>query len=250
MPLSQIKSINIANFSKLSLRRKIGYFGILIGLIGMWVCLRNMPDTDSAIRKVAIWAAADMAFTVIAISSTVAAMANISSLFLKILDLIWVSATAIGVTFAVIQAYSNAADDSRHVYERNLVETREKAIGQLSQAYAIECNSLPTSRLKCNSLAQLKTALSTHGIIGDQLVNAACPSFPINPSLPFPTGYSSQRIEGCISSKYISYVLQLPIILDKPNAIAWAQRTRLWPLLLIFFVALRLSKGISEVFWK
>ena len=235
----------------ISLRRKLGYLGIVFGALGAWYCSNRMPDFDAPVYQVSRWAAADMAFSIITMASLLAAMKDISSLHLKVLDLIWVGATAVGVVFAVIQTFSSMADETRDRYHKQWVESRERASGLLSRAFLIECaDSSNGPGLQCASLSRLKTSVIAHGLIDDETVSDACPTFPIDLSAPRPEGFTYERIEGCISAKYISYVVHLPVVLDKQDSEEWRQKTRLWPLLLIFFVALRLSKSIAEVFWK
>jgi hypothetical protein len=238
-------------FGSITLRRKLASLGLICGLVGVWLCSTHLPDSEAPIRQVILWASADMAFTILVLSSMLGTMRDISPLYLKVLDLIWVSATAIGVVFAVIQAFNSTADESRDIYNKNWIESRSKAIELMGRAFSIECGNFKvTPGLKCESLARLNNALLTHGIIDDRLVNEACPQFPIDLSLPPPKGYTYERVNGCISAKYIAYVLTRPVVMDKQNAENWRRQTRYWPMLLILFVALRLSKSIAEVFWK
>lgn len=235
----------------MNLRRKLGLLGLVFGTTGAYLCSNNIPEFDAPVYDVCRWAAADMIFSIITMASLLAVLKEISNIHLKVLDLIWVGATAVGVVFAVIQVFGSMADETRDRYHKHWVENREKASALLTRAYFVECGDSPNGRgIKCSSLSRLKTSVVSHGLLDDDTVNAACPTFPINLSEPLPSDYTRDRVEGCMSAHYIAHIVHLPVVLDKQDSEEWRHHTRLWPLLLIFFVALRLSKSIAEVFWK
>lgn len=244
-------TLNYAKFINIKLRRKLSGIGIVLGLIGLRICSINLPEVEAPIHIVIRWASADMASTILVLSSLLGVQEKISATYLKVLDLIWISASAVGVVFAVVQIFANTTDEVRDTYQKNWMESRVRAIALITHAFVVECKS-PTaeSGTKCGALAQLNNALSAHGIIDDKLVNAACPQFPIDLSLPVPKGYTREQVEGCMASKYIAHVLKQPAVVDKQNVENWRRQTRYWPMILILFVALRLSKSIAEVFWK
>ncbi|MDO8729427.1 MAG: hypothetical protein Q7K26_06160 [bacterium] len=248
----QFAKRSFTQWSILPSRIKLAYFGAFIGLAGMYYCFMRLPGIDAPVMQVSKWAATNMLVTIVTLSSIVGiASRRITSFHLKVIDLLWVSASAIGVVFAIIQLFVVSADESRARIERQWSESRNDAIQLLKLAANEECNEQqPTEAKGCGRLAVLITALSSHGIIDASLLNAACPPFPIDLSVALPSGYSHTRVYGCMKANTVAYVLQLPVMLDKKDTEDWSQRTRTWPLLLMFFVALRVSKGVAEVFWK
>jgi hypothetical protein len=239
-------------WTNLPLRIKLAYVGLAVGLTGMFVCLVRFPELDAPVDVVSTWAAADMLFTIIALSSFVGTVSDrINSYHLKIIDLVWVCASAVGVVFAIVQVFVSEEDRSRKHLEQQWAISRSTAIQLLSLAEREECAGQSIGSAKgCQQLAVLNTVLSSHGIIEKSRLKEACPTFPIDLSRSTPAGYSHARAQGCINAAFVSNVLQEPVMLDKENAEAWRSNTRLWPLLLMFFIALRVSKSAAEVIWK
>lgn len=243
----------VIRLRNLPIQMKLNYLALLIAMVGMLFCVVRQPELEAPIWEVSWWAGADMLFTVIALTSFIGAAAakrRIRSIHLKVIDLVWVCASAIGVVFAIIQAFVAYSDESRARFERQLTENRSEAIQLLSVAAREECGANSTGQAKgCMRLAVLNTALVSHGIVDDSLLKEACPPFPIDLSKDLP-GYSRSRVFGCIKAHYSVYVRQLPVMLDKENADEWRHQTRIWPLLLMFFIALRVSKSAVEVIWR
>lgn len=239
-------------WTNLPLRIKLAYVGLAAGLAGMFVCLVRFPELDAPVGVVSAWAAANMLFTIIALSSFVGTVSDrIDSYHLKIIDLVWVCASAAGVVFAIVQLFVNEADQSRRRFEQQWAASRSTAMQLLSLAEREECAGQSTGSAKgCQQLMVLNNALSSHGIIDKSRLIEACPPFPLDLSRATPAGYGYARIHGCINASFMASVLRQPVMLDKESAEAWRSNTRLWPLLLMFFIALRVSKSASEVVWK
>jgi hypothetical protein len=239
-------------WTHLPLRIKLAYVGLALGFAGMLVCVAHFPELDAPVGVVSTWAAADMLFTIIALSSFVGTVSErINAYHLKIIDLVWVCASAAGVVFTIVQVFVNEEDRSRKLLEQQWALSRSTAVQLLSQAEREECAGQSIGSAKgCQQLAVLNNALSSHGIIDKSRLVEACPPFPIDLSRAAPAGYGYARVQGCINAAFVASVLQQPVMLDKENAEAWRSKTRLWPLLLMFFIALRVSKSAAEVLWK
>ncbi|MYM90477.1 hypothetical protein GTP91_25305 [Rugamonas sp. FT82W] len=239
------------NWTSLPRPMKLAYLVLAIGMAGMGFCLMRLPDMDAPVKDVSWWAAANMLSTILAMSSLAGTVRSLNSYHLKVIDLVWVCASAAGVVFAIVQVFVNSADASRASFEHQWAESRHQASQLLELAARQECSSPSLSVAKgCDRLNILATALNSHGHIAITQLDSACPPFPIDLSSAPPSGYGAVRVQGCLAAYHVASVMQHPVMLDKDNAAKWRQNTQIWPLLLMFFMALRVSKSVAEVIWK
>lgn len=239
------------HWAGVSLRVKLASPAMALGLAGMWFCVMRMPDMDTSVKYVSQWASANMLFMILAMSSLVGIVRGVNAYHLKVMDLAWVCASAAGVVFAIVQIFVNSADESRERYEHQWAESRQMATKLLALAAKEECSAQLAPVAKgCDRLEILNTALSSHGHIDIAQLGSVCPPFPVDLSKAPPKGYSSVRVQGCLAAYHVASVMRYPVMLDKENAAQWRHYTQIWPLLLMFFIALRVTKSVAEVFWK
>lgn len=235
---------------RLDWKRTLGFCLVFSGMIGLAYFIRSMPPTRGPILEVAKWAFGTTLFAVVSLSGFPGVLhQRLTSMHLKVLDLIWVLASAFSVALGVVYVFQHSADDVRQSLEKNIEISRSQAIRQVAYAYSFHCGETSNfTAQQCTNLRTLAAVLNSQGYISPQIVQSVCP-LPIDFGDP-PAGFSPTLIDGCISANYAAVAATDPIFLDKQNFEKWKMYLDLWPLLLIFLVALRVMKSVAEVFWK
>lgn len=168
---------------------------------------------------------------------------------LKIIDLVWVSASAIAVALAAVQATQISADSHRMIMKRNIEQSRSVARSTIREDYASECvDHSILSELQCENLRRLGISVEANGYVSPSVVGAICPR-PININNP-PVNFTPALIQGCINAGYVAYAGDDPVLADEANVGIWRIYAGFWPQLLIILVALRVTKSAAEVLWK
>jgi hypothetical protein len=220
-----------------------------VGLLGMLYFLYFAPPHFHSIYASAQWAAGTTLFAIVALAGIPGIYhKKLTSRHLKIVDLIWVLASAVAVAFAVVEATQYTEGMQRTAFTRNVEKSRSVAKDATAQAYKIQC--LQPSSLTAQQCEQLRTlAIVVHGdgLVPPNLVESLCP-FPIQLSSP-PLGFGAALVEACIQSNFVARSPDHYLLVDQPNVDAWRQFTHFWPVWLIILVALRAMKSIAEVFW-
>lgn len=99
-----------------------------VGICGMIYSEQKMPSDFSFVFETAKWAFGMTASTIIALSGLPGiAYGRLTSRHLKIIDLIWVLASAVAVIFSVVQVTQLYADAHRATIARNVENARAKA---------------------------------------------------------------------------------------------------------------------------
>lgn len=238
------------SYLQLDNRQRIGFLTTLIGLAGLLYCNRIEPKNFEIIFDVAKWIFGSMFFTILTLVGLVGMKrSKLSAFNLKIIDLIWILASAVAVALAAVQITQLSAESYRTIIKRNIEHSRSVAVSMTTIAYRDEC--LRTANLapqQCDGLRRLNISLSVGGYLAPTLVGAICPR-PIDWSAP-PAHFESALIEGCINANYVAYAADDPVLRDVPNVDTWRLYTSLWPQLMILLVSLRVTKSVAEVFWN
>lgn len=210
----------------------------------------RMPDDNNDVFLTAKWSFGMTASTIVAFAGLPGVYySRLKSNHLKVIDLIWVLASAVAVAFALVQISQLSANDER----RNLKQNIEKAHvdAQENSIFAFQQLCLHPSDLsgkQCEALRSLAISLKYNNYSSPTIINALCPH-PINLEKP-PKGFSREVVETCINASYVNFASNAQVFKDKENVDEWNMATRMWPHLMIFLVALRVMKSIAEVFWR
>lgn len=227
-------------------RRAIAVMLTVSGFSGMIYFTKEMPSDYSLVFEMAKWAFGMTASALIAFAA-IPAYGNLTSRHLKIIDLVWVLASALAVVFSVIQVAQLYADAERASIVRNVDLAREKAKGHAYRAFQEQCvRPSLLSGSQCEVLNRIRISLDVGGYLSPILIGSLCPR-PIDLSSP-PRAFSGNLIEVCIQAGYVAYSEDIPVLKDKENVEIWHQKTSLWPFWMIFLVALRVMKSVAEVF--
>lgn len=235
---------------KVDQRRIYAYVLASIGLAGLIYGLRVQPDYLGSVFDSAKWIFISTLSTVFIFVGLMGLPSRwLTSHHLKVIDLIWVSASAIAVSLAAVHSTQTPAVEYRKTINKNIEKSRSIAKFSIASAYSDECLSHHTlSTPQCEQLRRLGIALEGDGYLSPEIVGAICPR-PINLDSP-PPNYNRTLIEGCINAGYAAYASDDPIMIDESNAERWTQYMTFWPYIMIFLVSLRVAKSAGEVFWK
>ncbi|WP_018609920.1 hypothetical protein [Uliginosibacterium gangwonense] len=222
---------------------------LFAGLIGLAYGFVIHPGDYQIISDTAQWVFVTLVSSTVFFVGWAGLRRNkLTAYHLKVIDLVWVTASAIAVAFAAIQATQISADAYRTVIKHNIEQSRSVARSMLRQAYSDEC--LVHQRLgtaQCSSLRTLGIVVEGDGYLSPSIVGAVCPR-TIQLDAP-PANFGPALIEGCISAGYAAYAAEDPVLVDESNASRWKTFTGLWPLFLILLISLRVTKSAAEVFW-
>ncbi|MBF5014630.1 hypothetical protein [Burkholderia pseudomultivorans] len=235
---------------KIDRRRIYAYTLASIGLAGLIYGQHIQPDHLGSVFDSAKWIFTSTISTVFIFVGLMGISSRwLTPYHLKVIDLIWVSASAIAVSLAAVHSTQTPAVEYRKIVNKNIEKSRDTAKLSIASAYSDECLSHHTlSTQQCEQLRRLGIALEGDGYLSPEIVGAICPR-PINLDSP-PRNYNRALIEGCINAGYAVYATDDPIMIDESNTERWTHYMTLWPYIMIFLVSLRVAKSAGEVFWK
>ncbi|MBU9143692.1 hypothetical protein [Burkholderia multivorans] len=236
--------------SKFDFRRRVALIIWIIGVGGTLYSFHIQPKDYNIVFDAAKWIFCSLfSMTAFFVGWAGLRREKLNGYHLKIIDLVWVSASAIAVALAAVQATQISADSHRMIMKRNIEHSRDVARSMIREAYASECVTHSIlSKSQCENLRRLGISLESNGYVSPKIVGAICPR-PIDLSNP-PVNFTPALIQGCISAGYAAYAEDDPVLLDEENAGIWRAYAGFWPQLLIFLVALRVTKSAAEVLWK
>lgn len=231
--------------------RKVWIGGALtfVGICGMFFFVRRIPSDVRSIFATAEWAFGTTLSTIVALSGMPGILyGRLRSHHLKMIDLVWVLASAVAVVFAVVQVAQLSVESDRATLAKNVEKSRRLATEYANAAFQEQCAGASTLTVQqCEALHRLTISLRLNEKPSLALVGSLC-SFPIDLSKP-PHGFGRPLVEACINANYVANATEEPLLNDQNNEQAWHLATHLWPLLMIFLVALRVMKSVAEVFW-
>lgn len=216
----------------------------IVGIIGLGAQLflphPAIPTTKSNITQAAL----------ITIFATLAASGlpvifNLTSRALKIVDLIWVTSSAIATIILITKTLQPTTD---HFYE--LIHNNANQATLITQrlspvAYNKHCISNKNLNTEqCKTLEKI--------IKGAKYQNSELESlciFPIDFAKP-PTGYSSELIQTCTNASYLKNANIEQLESDHELRDNIDKNSIIWALVMAYLVALRMMKSIAEVVWK
>jgi hypothetical protein len=231
-------------------RKWLGRALCVLGGSGMAFFLHRMPENSDSVFASVDWAIGTMISTVIAFAGFPGMFAgSIKTHHLKIIDLLWVSASAVAVVFGVVQASQSYAEAERSNINNNVAHARTLAKETAAIAYQQQCvSTLSLTNNQCESLRHIGVSLSVGGYLSTAMVESLCP-LPMDPSDP-PPGFGKALVDACITSAVIARAPDIPVMKDQTNVDKWRFATSSWPVLMIMLVAFRVMKSIAEVFWR
>lgn len=226
--------------------------GFVIGLFGLVYSIGILPGMDAPLSEVTWWVWLYFASTALALSCIPGFKPEqVTSDHLKVVDLVWVLASSVGAVLAIIQGYQFFAEHDRANFVKHMAESREMAGTLFDVVLARDCDAAAAQpAMRCDRVRRLRTLLGTRVPFDVADLDGACPSSStFNPGRP-PAGFSSERMAGCVQALYVANTSALDIVKDEQNVESWRRHVVMWSLAMIFFVSLRISKGVAEVVWK
>lgn len=238
---------HVKSFS-ITTKKIIGW--LLVGLGCCGLAYFGKPPEYFPLNGFAYWAAGWMCSTIIMFSGFPGIFYDwLTAKHLKIVDLIWIVASAVAVTLAIVQIAELTNSEQRDIFSKNVATSRVKAKIYMDQAYKEQClNPSLLSETQCEKLRQLAISLHTSEYVSKKVADELCEP-PIRLDQP-PVAFSSALIEGCLESMYIANVQEEPIMANAYQVDPWKIWMRTWPLWMVLLVGLRTMKSIAEVFWK
>jgi hypothetical protein len=236
--------------AKFDLRRWVALVIFCIGVIGSAYAFHIQPKNYDIIFDTTRWLFCSL-FSTIAFFVGWAGLrrTKLTTYHLKIIDLMWVLASAVAVGLAAVQATQVGADSHRAIIKHNIEQSRSVARSMIREAYTNEC--LTRARLdasQCESMRRLGISLEADGYLSPSVVGAICPH-PIRVDAP-PPNFGPALIQGCINAGYAAYAADDPVLIDESNVGIWRLYAGFWPHLMILLVSLRVAKSAAEVLWE
>ncbi|QYY31653.1 hypothetical protein K2O51_12520 [Cupriavidus pinatubonensis] len=240
----------INSYNRFDKRQRVGLLMVCVGAIGALYCLFKGPGDLNLVGDATKWIFGTTLFAVLLFAGGMGVIHyRLDGYHLKILDLIWISASTVAVVLAAVQATQLSAGPFRAVIKRNIEVSKSVAIFRTAIAYQKGCVQAPElTRQQCESLRRLNIALSVGGYLSPQIVETICPK-PINLDAP-PSHFSSDLIEGCINAGYVAAAPNDPVMIDEANVTTWRSYASMWSYFLAVLIALRVAKSIGEVCWR
>lgn len=226
--------------------------GFAMGLCGLVYSVGIFPGMDAPLSQVTWWVWFYFCSTALALSCIPGFKPEqVTSEHLKVVDLVWVLASSVGAVFAIIQGYQIFAEHDRANYMKHMAESREMAGKLFDVVLAKECGATATPPATgCDRVRGLRMLVGTRVLFDVADLDGACPSsLKFSPGRPS-AGFSSERLAGCAQALYVANTSALSIVKDEQNVESWRRHVFMWSLAMIFFVSLRISKGVAEVVWK
>jgi len=238
--------------SRLSKKKWFGRCLIVAGLVGLVIATCSMPRNNDLIGPSAFWSGVTLVSLIVTFAGIPGAYGGyVRPIHLKIIDLVWVLASAVAIFIAVVQTSQVFPESARGSYAKQMERARANGHTMAIQAYREQCTTAATlSDEQCEDLRFIANMLidySDQPWLPRNKVTELCP-IPWTFDNP-PRGYGRNLTGACINAITIVTMAEDPVMTDKANVEKWRFAFFFWPQLMMGLVALRIMKSISEVFW-
>jgi hypothetical protein len=228
-------------------KKKIGFFLTSAGACGL-IYFWQTPSSHE-LSSFAHWAIGWVISTIIAFSGFPGMLCeHLRPKHLKIIDLVWVLASAVAVTLAIVQL---AERDNKRMLDQlsvnveNSIRTAKIAMSKSFQEQCVERSLLNGDQ--CRNLRLIAVSLYNSSSVPKNAVETLCGP-TINLAIP-PPAFSRDLVEGCIQGLYIARA-QAQILVQRGENRMFDTWFSVWPLLMVLLVGLRVTKSVAEVFWN
>jgi hypothetical protein len=216
----------------------------IVGIIGLGAQL-FFPDPAIPTTKSNITQAALITIFATLAASGLPVIFNLTSRALKIVDLIWVTSSAIATIILITKTMQPTTD---HFYESIHNNANQAAlITQRLSPIAYNKHCISNKNLNTEQCKTLEKIIMDTKYQSSDL-ESLC-NFPIDLANP-PTGYSSELIQTCINASYLKSANIEQLESDHELRDNIDKNSIIWALIMAYLVALRMMKSIAEVVWK
>jgi hypothetical protein len=140
--------------SRLSKKKWFGRFLIVAGLVGLAIATCNMPSNNDLIGPSAFWSGVTLVSLIFTFAGIPGAYDGyVRPIHLKIIDLVWVLASAVAIFIAVVQTSQVFPESARGNYAKQMERARANGHTMAVQAYREQCATAATlSDEQCENL--------------------------------------------------------------------------------------------------
>lgn len=234
---------------KIRTKKIIGWSLAVVGAIGMISTPSPKYDEFELVKPQIIWTIGTLVSMIVCLSGFPGIfIGRLTSRHLKIIDLIWILGSVVGVCIGVIHYFQEEAKHNRESISKHIESVVKDGLTQSTIAIAKQCDSQSTlSSDQCQILRRINNAFRYDGYLAPQIVERLCP-FPFKLS-KLPEGFSIELVNTFLAARDASKSPELPVMRDAEAAERWEHIPLVVSLLMMILVSVRVMKSVAEVFW-